>query len=416
MIRAIEASGYRSLRYVRQELGGFQVLVGPNGSGKSTFLDVVGFLRDLLEDGVTAAVSARTPNVYDLVWKDGSGFFELAVELEVDVPHPEFPTYAPTLRPCLTRYAVRVGMEDGQLGVLAEQLILFTGTERGDSVHPRTPPSLNRPDESILAELPRKDPALLLRKDEGGTVHFRSQREGTSLPFRIGRERLGLANLPEDEVRYPVATRVRRFLSEGIRTLSLSGESMRMPSSPGASRLLLPNGANLPWVVDELRRRDYDRLTRWIGHLRTVLPGLATVETRERPEDRHRYLWLTFESGLRAPSWTLSDGTLRLLALTLIAYAPAEDTVWTVEEPENGIHPAAVEAVYQSLSSAYGGQVLCATHSPVMVALAEPEELLVFSQSPDGATEVVRGDRHPLLRDWKAGTDLGTLFAAGVLG
>lgn len=41
MIRLVEALHYRCLRYVRQPLDDFQVLVGPNASGKSTFLDVL---------------------------------------------------------------------------------------------------------------------------------------------------------------------------------------------------------------------------------------------------------------------------------------------------------------------------------------------------------------------------------------
>lgn len=41
MISLIEAKGYRCLRYVRQALGDFHVLVGSNASGKTTFLDVV---------------------------------------------------------------------------------------------------------------------------------------------------------------------------------------------------------------------------------------------------------------------------------------------------------------------------------------------------------------------------------------
>jgi predicted ATPase len=48
----------------------FQVLIGPNASGKSTFLDVVAFLADILQEkeGVAAAVAARAPDVQDLCW------------------------------------------------------------------------------------------------------------------------------------------------------------------------------------------------------------------------------------------------------------------------------------------------------------------------------------------------------------
>jgi predicted ATPase len=146
------------------------------------------------------------------------------------------------------------------------------------------------------------------------------------------------------------------------------------------------------------------------------LPDLKAIKTVEREEDRHRYLVLELDNGLRVPSWLISDGTLRLLALTLLAYLPEFGGIFLIEEPENGIHPRAVETVFQSLSSVYDSQVLLATHSPVVLSVAKPEQVLCFAKTAEGATDIVRGSEHPRLREWKGETDLGTLFAGGVLG
>jgi predicted ATPase len=167
--------------------------------------------------------------------------------------------------------------------------------------------------------------------------------------------------------------------------------------------------------VDRLEREAPDRFARWVEHAREALPDLQSVTTREREEDRHRYLVLRYASGLEAPSWLVSDGTLRLLALTLLAYVPDLRGTYLIEEPENGIHPRAVEIVFQSLSSIYDAQVLCATHSPVIVSMAKPGEVLCFGRDASGATDIVAGDEHPSLAKWKGETDLGTLFASGVL-
>lgn len=55
MISLIEALNYRSLRYGRQTLSPFQILIGPNGSGKTTFIDVPSFLAHLVQAGLEAA-------------------------------------------------------------------------------------------------------------------------------------------------------------------------------------------------------------------------------------------------------------------------------------------------------------------------------------------------------------------------
>ena len=146
------------------------------------------------------------------------------------------------------------------------------------------------------------------------------------------------------------------------------------------------------------------------------MPDLEGVRTVERPEDRHRYLVLDYSTGLHAPSWLVSDGTLRMLALTVLAYIPRLEGIYLIEEPENGIHPRAVETVLQSLSSVYSAQVLLATHSPVILSLTEPEQVLCFNRTDQGMTDIVLGSQHPRLRQWRGETDLGTLFASGVLG
>lgn len=87
-----------------------------------------------------------------------------------------------------------------------------------------------------------------------------------------------------------------------------------------------------------------------------------------------------------------------------------------IEEPENGIHPSAVETVFQSLSSVYNAQVLVATHSPVILGVADVAKVLCFKKTPAGATDVLRGDQHPALKDWKGEVNLSVLFAGGVLG
>ena len=62
MITLVEALNYRCLRYVHRPLKPFHVLVGPNASGKSTFLDVIGFLSDLVSGGLDRALSERSPD------------------------------------------------------------------------------------------------------------------------------------------------------------------------------------------------------------------------------------------------------------------------------------------------------------------------------------------------------------------
>lgn len=414
MIARMEALNYKCLRYVRQDLQRFHVLVGPNASGKSTFLDVPAFLRECLESGVEQAVLDRATSLRDLVWKRQDETFELAVELEI-------PARVPRNGYRFCRYEIRVGVgPDGGIGLQRETLWL-RGQESEREHHARRtlfPEEWSAP-KTIVKEPRQHAPALwrkVVTRMPEGNVYFRSETSGWNAPFRIDARKSAWANLPEDEERFPVALWARRLLLSGLHRLMLNSQRMREPCRPDTPKTFQPDGSNLPVVVRQLREREPEHFHRWLAHVQVALPNIEDITVREREVDRFLYLEAHFGEGLRLPSWMLSDGTLRFLALTLLAYLPGAEGIYLIEEPENGVHPKALELVFQSLRSVYDGQVFMATHSPLLVQLAEPENLLCFALTPKGATDIVRGDKHPKLKQWRGEVSLGELLAAGVLG
>lgn len=189
---------------------------------------------------------------------------------------------------------------------------------------------------------------------------------------------------------------------------------MRRPCPPTRQEGFLTDGSNLPYVVARLPD---EHRARWLAHVREALPDIEEIATAERAEDRHRYLSIRYRNGHEAPSWLVSDGTLRMLALTLLAYTrEVKNGVFLIEEPENGIHPRAVETVFRALSGVYDAQALVATHSPVVLGMAQLEDVLCFARTSEGVTDVVAGSEHPRLHNWRGALDLATLFGSGVLG
>lgn len=422
MIARIEALNYKCLRYVERRLLPFQVLVGPNASGKSTFLDVVAFLGDMLQEGPEQAVLRRARSLNELVWKREGNEFQLAVELCLpEALQARVQKNGEGYTHC--RYEVNIGIDPQQGGIrpLGENFFLVRKGDRPSQAIQRSlfPMDLESPVTAIVLEKHRRTPPgwkKVVSLTEEGKAYFRSETTEWNFPLRPGPQKAALTLVPEEEERFPISNWAKRVLTEGVQVLALNSRAMRQPCSPTAPRAFQPDGSNLPLVVRELRDRSRPKYQSWLKHVQTVLPDLAEVEVIERPEDRHLYLLATYTFGVKAPSWLISDGTLRLLALTLLAYLPLEGSVYLIEEPENGVHPRAVEAVFQSLSSVYTGQVLLATHSPLILGLAKPEQILCFATTSRGATDIVSGKDHPALRDWRGQINLGILYASGVLG
>src|SRR5438874_81701 len=114
---------------------------------------------------------------------------------------------------------------------------------------------------------------------------------------------------------------------------------------------------------------------------------------------------------LSVPSWSLSDGTLSILALTILPYLDSLPDLITIEEPENGVHPKAIQAITEALASTAAAQVWMSSHSPIVLANVKLGNVLCLSQNAEGAVTATPGDKHPKLAEWKGGVDLGTLFA-----
>lgn len=417
MITLVEALNYRCLKYVRRPLSAFHVLVGPNASGKTTFMDVIGFSRDLLLHGLDGAIERRTSNPIELLFQHEGTSFELAIEALI----PENLSRL-TRRPELDiiRYEIEIGFDDTMRAFefKSERLLLKKPHEQ-ETVQRTFFPTVPEAPESL--RIPKTNTKYILNKVPSGNDNYYSEvyprsGRGWSPSFRLGSKRSAFKNLLADDRSFPVATWFQDYLRSGVQAMSLNSRNIKRPSPPHKAQGLSLDGSNLPWVVSRLYERSRDNHNAWIQHLQTVLIDLIDITTVERSEDRNRYMVYQFTNGLRLPSWMVSDGTVRLTALTLPAYISGLTGIFLIEEPENGIHPKAVSTVYDSLSSFYDAQVLLASHSPVVLSAARMHEVLCFARDEQGATDIVLGSEHPALRNWQDNADLGMLLASDVLG
>ncbi len=367
MLSRIEVSGFRSLRSVAQRLGPVCVLAGVNGSGKSNFLDAIQFLQSISKDGLRKAFDGRTTNPLELLWQKRPGVIHLAIE-----------STAPENGASTARYGIDIHVDSGPQ-VLRESIEIHS---------PGLPPVplMARTLQHIVTGAPELE---WLNK-----AHLETDRSVLELLF--------LHPAPD------LIDHLDFLLSFQVQPIELVADAMRRPS-PSTLRNDPPHkdGGNLPWLVERLQRGQSDLYRRWLEHVRTVFPDIAEIGMRVQDWDNQSYLTIRYNNGLELPSHHISEGTLRLLALTLLAYVPAKSPVYLIEEPENGVHPAALEAIYESLSSVYDGQVLLTTHSPILLSAVAIEEILCFSQDNDGATQIVEGPEHPQLRNWRGEVPLG---------
>lgn len=449
MINLIEVKNFRSLKYISQKLNGFNVLVGANATGKTTFMDLIKFVADIVDNGIEKAVFERVSNFDELTFGKQGGDIEFAIELKLpeskvrelrnsekkkqiildfsEVDGTKKNEVESGRKYEIIRYEIKIGkiLETDEIAIKDEVAWLLpssassqTDTFFSRTLFPQYFSSINSVFNSNGNKFLDKEYKRILSKKFGGNDNFyveTADNSGWIPSFKLGIKKSALGNLPDDETRFPASTWLKKFLLEEIQLFILNSLIIKRPSPPGQGLNFKTDGSNLPWVIDNLRHKNPDSFRIWLEHIQTTLKDIVDIDTRVREDDRHRYIVVKYKNEVEVPSWLVSDGTLRLLALTIPAYISNLTGAYLIEEPENGIHPKAIECVFQSLSSVYSAQILLASHSPIILGIVEPKNLLCFGKTPDGITDVVLGSEHPKLRDWKGTPNLSSLFAGGIL-
>ena len=174
------------------------------------------------------------------------------------------------------------------------------------------------------------------------------------------------------------------------RILQLEPSSLRLPDELHAPSSLTVEGKHLPATLHRLASGpDGDRLLADISNrLAQLVSDVREVRVERDDTRRALQLVLTDTGGQEFPAASLSDGTLRFVALSVLERDREASGLFCLEEPENGIHPERMGAMMRlladmatDLGEAVGDdnplqQVIISTHSPVVVAHTRPDDLL----------------------------------------
>ena len=300
MITLIEAFNFRCLRYIKQPLGSFHILVGPNASGKTTFLDVISFLSQLVSDGLEITIRDRGSNFKDLLWKGKGNRFELAIEAEIPQGIVE-QLYEKGREYDLIRYEVAIGTDsDPDTTEILEERVLLKVSKSTEPIQRELFPMMPEMASSLISK-GAKNTLTIVNKVRGGNDYFKTElykERGKSwqYAFMLGPQKSSLGNLPADETQFPATTWLKNLLAEGVQPFILNSLLIRKASPPSQKRGFNPDGSNLPWVIDDLYKTNTSQFQNWISHIQTALPDIENIRTVEREDDRHRYLVIKYNS------------------------------------------------------------------------------------------------------------------------
>ncbi|MBK8431656.1 MAG: AAA family ATPase [Chloroflexi bacterium] len=175
------------------------------------------------------------------------------------------------------------------------------------------------------------------------------------------------------------------------------------------------NAANLAPFLIHLQENYPQHYHLVVETVRMVAPFFGDFVLAEVADGQTQLRWRDRYSELVYNPSQLSDGTLRFICLAALLLQPNPPATIIIDEPELGLHPAAVQILVSLLyGAAERTQLIVSTQSSLLVDELEPEEIIV-ANTHEGETILERLDGHQL-ETWLEEYTIGQLWEKNVLG
>jgi predicted ATPase len=207
---------------------------------------------------------------------------------------------------------------------------------------------------------------------------------------------------------------------EGWSFFNISPSVARLPCKEVPELALGEAGEYLAAILHKLEKQNGDKgsLEQIIAGLRGAVPGFKSVSTKPL-EVEGKWTFQILENRIRGAinPRSVSDGTIRLLAMMVIAHWSARrSTLLAIEEPENGLHPHLSKHIMELLRTASETrQVLVTSHNPDFLDELEPEEVILCDKT-EGFTVVRHASEVAEIKSFRKHFRLGELWEQGTLG
>ena len=177
-------------------------------------------------------------------------------------------------------------------------------------------------------------------------------------------------------------------------TYSIYPNTLREPQIVSRLETLASDGSNLSTVLKKMTGENRANKEQVIDALRVIMPQLSDlsvksvggyfvpiIKVKDGSGEGHEYNMSQ-----------ISDGTLRILGLLTAFYQPTAPSTIAIEEPEQMIHPGALEVIsdaaieFSEKDTHELPQVFLTTHSPHFLDRFPPEAIVWVNQK-DGITD-----------------------------
>lgn len=231
-------------------------------------------------------------------------------------------------------------------------------------------------------------------------------------------------NKPSNDVLLAYDASLRASFSWRVQRLALERRMILAPSSVDASlNSFAPSGEGLATLLLHLAANSMESYAALQRDLSAVVPHFERLYVRQANADELKFsnlkqgyvIDLSFRGAGRIPAAMASEGTLFALALLTALHAPDMPRIILMDDIDHGLHLSAqykmVEAIRKVMAVQRDLQVVCSSHSPIMLDCFKTEEVRVMALDKEGRSRLKPLSAHPEFKRWSRSMGTGELWA-----
>jgi predicted ATPase len=414
MLTRLQVTNFKNLVDVDVRFGTFTCIAGTNGVGKSNLFDAIRFLSMLADLPLSEAVASmrdegsKTADLQTLFHRTGDNYADLMqFSAEMIIPESGIDDLGQAAKATINflKYDLEIRYRKpdnynplGSLEITKEELKPLKATSafknlafphskafRVSAIRGR-----RNGGAPFISTLEQDHKSIIQLHQDGGRGQAQ-KRVAAQLPRTV----ISVTNATE----HPTLLLVRREM-QSWQMLQMEPSALRRPDELSSQSKMAANGAHMPATLyrlayEELKNKHKDQFafpsedvfsakifSRVARRLNELIEDVKDIIVSKDDVRNNIVLKARLRDGTELPARSLSDGTLRFLALSILQLDSQSTGLLCMEEPENGIHPARIRAMLDLLKD-----IACDPHNPVGVD--NPlRQVIINTHSPAVVQEV----------------------------
>lgn len=183
------------------------------------------------------------------------------------------------------------------------------------------------------------------------------------------------------------------------------------------NRFLRKDGSNIAAFLLDLKERHPLALMKIEGVVKQIAPFFDrfVLEPLKRNPEKIKLEWREKGSDEYFNADQLSDGTLRMIALATLLLNPEPPETIIIDEPELGLHPAAIQKLAGLIQKAsVKSQIIISTQSVTLVNQFGPEDLIIVERKE--GSSVFKKLSQEEIEPWLENYSLGEAWEKNIIG